>query len=309
MCLAQPHLIASNGALEHDFGEVSQRQDLIYKVELKNEGDAPAHLKHIQKSCAACSPLRLGRELVNPGESSELTVRMNSGIKKGVHEEKVFVQTDDPKLTSGTLTISVKWTVKAFLECQPAAIGFGKKLYATTLDMPITVDAEGLATPVRVKEAKCSSPHIRIGAPQAQGARTIVPLSILPTAPAGKFGAEIAIETTSVREPRMIVPVTGYVVGAFEPAQRYINFGAVSQGKEVRRELKITQSDPRSQIVGADCDATLMKCQIRRQGNSLVLQADLLPSVKPGSHHTTVTLKTTCPVQKTIALPVLAVVR
>jgi len=308
---AQPKLAVTDGALSHDYGEVRRDQKLMHKITLRNEGNATAQLKRIQKSCGGCSPIELPRDRIPPGESVTLTLRFESGTRRGEQTRKLYVLVSDSK-TSNTMEIAVKWNVKAFLECIPEKIDLGKKRYAVTQDVRILLDVEGLKPPVAVTAAKCASPHVRVGAPQSVegGRRIVVPVSILPTAPAGPFQSEIVIETNYPKEPRLVVPVIGTIQGPFLPKERYINYGFVAVGKPAQRKTEITQSPGASfQITGVEYDKSVLSCRLTEEKKRYYLEASLLPDLKPTTVRTTVTLCTTCPVQEKVRLPVLAVIR
>jgi hypothetical protein len=177
-----------------DFGEVARNKPLKYELTIRNDGDRPVSIKESQTSCGACSPVRFGNATVAPGRDVEATIRVNSGNKKGSRTQHFIVQASDGVSTS-TLDLSVSWTVKAFLECIPESIDLGAKLYSTTQDYEVTLDAQGLATPVNLKSVDCPSPHMRVLGVEENGPNRVIHVSVLPTIPVGDFETSLTLTT------------------------------------------------------------------------------------------------------------------
>jgi hypothetical protein len=144
---------------------------------------------------------------------------------KGRHEQSFKILGMDVRETT-TLSLSLAWTVRAYLECVPAMIDLGSKLYSTTQDYQVRVDDEGLSTPVHVLAVQCPSPHIQIHGVENRDPKRVIKLSVLPTAPAGDFATSITITTDYAKEPVLYVPIKGQIAGPFfiERPHYHVNF-------------------------------------------------------------------------------------
>jgi hypothetical protein len=296
------------GDQNHDFGEVARNKPLKYELTIRNDGDRPVSIKESQTSCGACSPVRFGSATVAPGGDVEATIRVNSSNKKGIHTQHFIVQASDGVSTS-TLELSVSWTVKAFLECIPESIDLGAKIYSTTQDYEVTLDAQGLTSPVQFTSVTCPSPHVRIHGVEERGPNRVIYVSVLPTIPVGDFETSITLTTDYEKEPVIYVPIRGKIAGPFHVDQRYVNFGAVPAGKEVERQVAIQRRVPTERITGAECDESILDCQLDLQGRAYTLTVKSQPTLAAGMHRTTIRLRTTCAQQPLIELPVILQVR
>ena len=309
---AEPRLAPENGTLSHDFGETRRSENLKWEIRLKNTGASLVKISQVQFSCGGCSPLRLNRETVPPGEFAILTVRFDSGKQRGAQTRQILLRTQDAN-SSGSLALTAKWNVRAFLEVQPEHLDFGRKLYVLTYDGRISLDVEGLGQAVHITSASCDSTHVRLGQPKSDAGnkRIVLPLSVLPTTPVGKFKAKVVLTTDYPKEPRLVIPITGTVQGPFALKEGVLSFGVAPLGKRVSRALEInTVAGGTERITGVAYDKSFLECSLTpgKQGGYL-LNTSLLPTLSAGLHQTTITLQTSCAAQPRIDLPALAVIK
>jgi hypothetical protein len=206
--------------------------------------------------------VRFASDRVAPSQAVETTIRVNSGNRKGAQSQHFVLRASDGRTTS-SLELSVAWTVRAFLECIPETIDLGTKFYSTTQDCQVTLDAEGLTTPVRIVAVRCPSPHVAIN-PENAGvpAGLIIRLSVLPTIPVGDFETSITIATDSAKEPLLYVPIKGKIAGPFIVERPYVNFGVVPLGKISEQKVAIQRRIPSERIVGMEYDHAALDCEL-----------------------------------------------
>lgn len=310
--IAAASIVVTQGQLKHDFGVVKKAASFSYTIELHNTGSRNVTIKEYKSNCSGCSALRINREIVPPKQKATLTLRLDSGKKSGDFSKKVFVQAIDADTTS-LLELEMAWHIPSIVECLPEAIDFGQKTYRTPYDTEIHLRADEAQNKLQVLQVSCSSPFVAIRPPQEieQGKQYAISLSILPSAPLGEFITELTIKTNYPREPLIIVPIRGTILGPFKTDKGYINFGVVPVGRRVTKELGIAATlGMRERITSIDFDKHILDCSlVRDRRDRFSLKASFLPTVKAETIRTTVTLHTSCPVQPTISLPVLAIVR
>jgi hypothetical protein len=98
-----------------NFGEVWHPQGASLTLVVKNEGTADLRIKDVRTTCG-CTLAESGRDLVPPGETTEIKVRYNSEGKQGHQESKVIIESNDPgrptveMQITGEVKRAVKWT-------------------------------------------------------------------------------------------------------------------------------------------------------------------------------------------------------
>ncbi len=83
-----------------DFGEINYGEVAEYAFLLKNSGNEILEIKRVATSCA-CTTAKTEKELLNPGEETNLSVRYDTGAMSGPHgkgeqERIIYVKSNDP---------------------------------------------------------------------------------------------------------------------------------------------------------------------------------------------------------------------
>ena len=69
-----------------------------------NDGSQPVYIKSVHTSCG-CTTTSRQKDVVQPGESGEITATFNIGSSTGLQQKAVQVETDDPKAPVTVLTL------------------------------------------------------------------------------------------------------------------------------------------------------------------------------------------------------------
>ena len=96
VCLAQapaPRLFVAER--HHDFGRIAQNTSATYRFKLENRGDAPLHITGVKATCG-CTSTVSGKDLLAPGEDTEIEVTYHSAGTVGPVHKTVEVSSDDP---------------------------------------------------------------------------------------------------------------------------------------------------------------------------------------------------------------------
>jgi len=92
--------------ITHNFGNITQGETVSTKFVITNNGKKPLKLHKTKTSCG-CTLSKPAKDLLEPGESTEMEVSYNSTGKPAGNDTKtVTVISNDPKQPSVTLTIS-----------------------------------------------------------------------------------------------------------------------------------------------------------------------------------------------------------
>lgn len=112
----------------HDFGMLDPHSTASHPFKVTNEGTDPLALEVIGTSCK-CTTGDLVDGLLQPGESTEVTLTWNTGRESDVYEQTAILRTNDPlskeiKLTvQGTVKVEIKVPEEvSFSGCDPGEL-------------------------------------------------------------------------------------------------------------------------------------------------------------------------------------------
>lgn len=85
---------------DFDFGDIDYGQVVEYSFKIKNLGKEILEIKRVATSCA-CTTAKIAKEIINPGEETDLIVRYDTGLMAGSHgkgrqERIIYVKSNDP---------------------------------------------------------------------------------------------------------------------------------------------------------------------------------------------------------------------
>jgi len=75
---------------KHDFGDITQGDQVQYVFKFKNTGTAPLVLTNVATTCGCTAP-EWPREPIMAGESGEITVKFNSAGKMGMQNKVITI--------------------------------------------------------------------------------------------------------------------------------------------------------------------------------------------------------------------------
>jgi len=154
---------------EFDFGPVAEGIELEHKFKIFNRGTEPLQIFKAYSTCG-CTVPKLPKTLLQPGESTTLTVQLDTSMKQDAVTKTVDVSSDDPErpLVILSLSMLVENRHKALAErskakfltdekctnCHVAqGVGlFGEELYKADCAMCHGQDAQGGVGPCLLRD-------------------------------------------------------------------------------------------------------------------------------------------------------------
>jgi hypothetical protein len=85
----------------------------------ENKTDKPIRIQSVHTSCG-CTTAGKPKDVIGPGEKSEITATFNIGDRTGAQQKQITVQTDDAKQPTTILTL--KAVIASPLELQPTFV-------------------------------------------------------------------------------------------------------------------------------------------------------------------------------------------
>ncbi len=80
--------------LTHDFGNITQGEEVSHEFVISNSGDDSLKIKDVKASCG-CTAAKPEKSVLLPGESTKLKVNFNSKNFKGIQKKYVYVKSND----------------------------------------------------------------------------------------------------------------------------------------------------------------------------------------------------------------------
>jgi len=91
---------------KHDFGNVAEGKKVDLHVKLKNSGSKPLNIEKVKSSCG-CTATILSKNELNPGESANLKIELDTSGRKGRLSRTVTIHSNDPIEPQQVITLLV----------------------------------------------------------------------------------------------------------------------------------------------------------------------------------------------------------
>jgi len=202
----------------YNFGERDSSDSVRHTFLLKNEGDAPLLIEHIDTSCGCtvAKDSRKGQE-IPPGETTKIKARFNLRGRFGFQQKEILVFSNDSESPSYNLLI--KGNVLQEIDVSPDQVSFRHLSHLTATTKTVRLSSEKAFTCV---QAKSSSKLFSVSLEKSTEEKNAYDLAVT-THPPLPFGITKAHVTISRKKgPNIIVPISVLAVGALSYAPREI---------------------------------------------------------------------------------------
>ncbi len=201
--------------LEWDFGYIPKGATVTHRFVLTNVGDKPMKIVKVKPACG-CTNAPLTKDLLQPGESTDLEVAFNSRGYTGKATKSVNINTDDSLNPVTILKFSTDvGSAVPTLIFDPQEVNFdsvmlgkkaSKKLKITNNDIqPISLKV--VEAPPGLVDAKLKKDKLDIG-----DADELVVNLVNKNKTEGYFNKTLTLEVNGHVDYRVSLPVTGVVV-------------------------------------------------------------------------------------------------
>jgi len=202
---AQPKLAVDS--LTIDLGTIYSGQVKTGRIKLKNIGNQPLKILHVQPSCG-CTTVRQPKGELQPNESDEVEVSFNSSLYRGPVEKFVNIETNDPL----SQYVAVKLIANVKDELAPTSssysIWLGNIRVGKKVEQPITF-TNVCGRTIAIRSITSTSPHIS-GETDQKRVDPSDTLTVVLTALPDKAGYEtgtVSIQTDSKNQPTVDLKV------------------------------------------------------------------------------------------------------
>ncbi|MBY0527198.1 MAG: DUF1573 domain-containing protein [Gemmataceae bacterium] len=287
LCLAGP-LQAATWAdamfeeLSKDFGSVPRGPTLSHPFRLTNNTKAPVHISGIRVSCG-CVTAVAQSGLIPPGQSTVISVSMDTQRFSGVKTVTIYVHLDQPQ--SEEVRIWVQANSRDDVTVTPDAIHFGQVKRSACPSGTVTVTFLG-GGQWQVTGTHCDSNYVKPVLKEVTRGGAEVSYQLTATlrndAPAGKWFTDIWLKTNNPMTPRIRVPLTVEIESALTVSPAIVDLGSVKVGAQTERRVIVRGVRPFKITDVHGADAQLKVRDTTPDNKPLHVLAVTLQGDKPG---------------------------
>ena len=126
--------------MSHDFGEMPQQADRTTTVTVTNDGGAELIIEDVKADCG-CTVPTLTKNILAPGESTEIEINFNSKKFTGTVYKSIDILSNDP--ANPEVEVIIKATVNTPLIVDPASnrVGFTRAMQGQSVTKNVTFTA------------------------------------------------------------------------------------------------------------------------------------------------------------------------
>jgi hypothetical protein len=216
----------------HDFGTVPKGTLLVHKFTITNIYDVPMQIIDVRKSCS-CLEAIPPAQVLQPHESAELTVTMNTDRFTGANAQTFFI-TFGPQFVS-TAVLQLKATSRADVTLTPGLVNFGVVAQGSQPTQTVNVKYAGKQRDWKIVGVVPSDGPIdvqlsdagRSGLLSLGGPEYRVTVTLKPDAPPGAIDELISLKTNDPSAPLLQVSVSGVVQAPITVAPSTVRFDNV----------------------------------------------------------------------------------
>lgn len=296
-----------------DFGKIDQQKTVEHIFKFKNAGNADLKIDNLKSSCS-CTGALITSKVIPPGDSGEIKVAFSSKSFQGEVKRSVLVFSNDPD--NGKYTLNIKSNVQAFLEANPQRIDFGSLKNGESVSRGLAVK-NLINEPVTIKEVKTDIKDIKVGEFEKEinpNEETTINLTLTSSSLPGSFFGNMEITTVQHSDKKLIVSVTGKILGDITLTPDNLYFGIVKKGGKSEQKIKIVNNS-NSAIKLLEVKSNLEFIKLNFSGKTLLpkenieLTLSLLPVAPAGSFNGKIDIKTDSKTQPLLSAKLVGVVR
>lgn len=262
---AQPTVTIAEPVI--DVGAVPAGEPVRAEFTIRNEGAAPLELVQVRPACG-CTVAEYD-EVIGPGESGSVTAEVDTTNIVGPNAKAITVYTNDAR--NPRIVLTVKSDVRPFLLADPGYARFtrfvtGEKaenapqvIYADDFE---DLEVLGVESPSRWIETGFREAAADERIEDVAGRQWMVDVTLVADTPPGPLAENLVVETNHPQQPRIEIPVSGFIRPVVAVTPPRVDFGAVdpSEGKSwgilVRNfaEAPMTVEQVESAVPGMDVE-------------------------------------------------------
>jgi hypothetical protein len=295
---------------EFNFGEMYQQQEVSHTFTFTNAGDEPLLITDIVRTCG-CTAATGGEELIQPGEEGTIEVTFESGTFLGLVDKVIKVLTNDPENAEVRLHVTGK--VLSAVVVSPTMIYVRDAMLGDRITREFTIEsADGKPLAIRSVSASSDALQVRYEpVPGREGVAYRFTVEFEATPPTGVFHQSVEVLTDHPKQPRIVVPVSGRIMGHVSISPAAVLFRVVDPENVGKKRVTISKlGEGEFEITGVSADLPNLETELTpiEPGKSYELEIRLAPPIEGRRIEGTITVQTNVPGEEELSIPVRALV-
>jgi len=300
-----------------DAGEAWEGEKVSHTFSFKNTGEAVLLIKKVKTSCG-CTAAILSSKEIAPGLTGEIKATFNTKRFRGKQSKTVYVSSNDPK--HPTIQLKLQATVKTAAAFKPRNLQFGQVTRGeeTTRIIELipesgTIKITQLTASPNIFTARVLKDEETKPDEKEETIRPVrIEVSVSSDAPIGRHNgnltARIDHPKISSLSARLYINIEGPV--KFSP--RMLFFDETSQKNRSVKKVRLNKSKGADmKIIGVESTSPQFQAKTVtiKEGREFDIEIGLAPEIEPGRYQGEIIVKTDCPDQKEIKIPVRSNIR
>jgi hypothetical protein len=240
-----------------------------------------------------------------------VTVTLDTARVVGRTTKVVTIYSNDPEAPVAGVSLSGEVSTDLVLAPDPLYLGRLRRGEPTRREVLITPGRVGASYEVTAIEHPNPALHAKLEA-RADGPGQRLVIELDPGIPLGRFNEQLTLQTTSPRQPIMVLPVFGSVEGDVVVLPPQVTFGIAREGTVAERELVIRNRGASPLAVtriSVPRDMVSYELNAVQEGREYRLTLRLREGLPPGKVEGTVEIFTDNPDEEHLVVPLYAIVR
>ncbi len=237
---------AAPPVVSHDFGTVPHGTLCVHKFTLTNIYDVPMQVTNVVRSCG-CLEAYAPQKVLQPGESAEFTVTMNTARFSGANAQTVHVTLGPTYVSTAVLRMSA--VSRADVQLTPGQVNFGTVAQGSKAVQSVALEYSGRQRDWKVTGIVPPSGPLTVdfketGRGWIGGAKYAVTVALKPDVPAGPLSEVVTLRTNDPAAPLVNVNVVGVVQAPLTLSTSVVRFEKVKLGTTVTHKVVVRAAGP-----------------------------------------------------------------
>lgn len=228
--------------ITHDFGTVPHGTLCVHKFTLTNIYDAPMQVAEIVRSCG-CLEAYPPQKVLQPNESAEFVVSMNTAKFSGVNSQTVHVKLVSSNYYS-TAVLRMSAISRTDVQLLPGQVNFGTVAVGAKSAQTVALEYNGRQRDWKVTGVVPPSGPIEVDVKETSrgwvgGAKYAITVALKPEAVAGPLSEVVALKTNDPAAPLVHVNVVGVIQAPLTLSTSAVRFEKVKVGSTAMHKVVI----------------------------------------------------------------------
>ena len=228
----------------HNYGNVPRGIQARHVFTITNRVAQPVHISRIDKTCG-CASAVAAKDTLQPGESTELEVVMDTTKFLSQKDSNVIVTFDQPSYAQVYVRLSSY--IRQDVVLNPGRVDFGTLAKGTAQSRTLDIDYAG-RNDWAIKEVKNTSEFLDVDFKERRRGDGVVgyrlTVNLKADAPAGSHKGELMLVTNDQASPSIPVTVQAKVEPDIKLSTKSLFLGTVRPGQTVAQKILVKGKKP-----------------------------------------------------------------